>query len=703
MQPVKLELLAPAKNKDIGIAAIDCGADAVYIAGPGFGARVAADNPVADIAALTAYAHKFSAKIYATVNTIVFDSEIEEVRKMIWELYDAGVDALIVQDLGITRMDLPPIELHASTQCAIRTPEQARLLESLGFTRLILERQLSLDEIRAIRAAVGCELEFFVHGAICVSYSGNCYLSQYLTGRSANRGACIQACRSLYDVVDGDGNVLLKDKSILSPKDYCLDSRLEELADVGICSFKIEGRLKNFSYVKNLCLHYRGKIDEICARRPEYVKASSGTLEGGFSPNPSATFNRGYTKFFIDGKRARWNSLESTKSIGEYIGTVMSSSPSARREQDLLRLDKAKDRSRLHKLALADGSGRRVVIVAEQPVSNGDGLVFVGQNGLTGMRVDVVKGDVATVKDVTGIAPGDYVYRNYNIKFEKELEVDMPRRKIDVEVVFGPKGVTATDADGFKAGVLLPAGAPVAEKQDAAVENIKRNMGKRTGHFDFRCTAVEQSPVKFYPASELNALRRELADELEKQRIADWKQQRPGSNSGQDLLPGDKDLGRIAVSQTCPSLDAPGEYSNRHQAIAEAEQGRLCDSKAGAAGFGAEPQYYKRAGVSEANEAPRQASRRRSVIADYRFNCANHLAREVLEDLGYAKVDDAYELKPVPDAELMRSRYCVKYELGLCPKLHPAQKVKEPIYLLNGGHRLKLSFDCKRCEMIVSL
>ena len=585
---------------------------------------------------------------------------------MIWELYDAGVDALIVQDLGITRMDLPPIELHASTQCAIRTPEQARMLESLGFTRLILERQLSLDEIRAIRAAVGCELEFFVHGAICVSYSGNCYLSQYLAGRSANRGACIQACRSLYDVVDGDGNVLSRDAGILSPKDYCLDGRLEELADAGICSFKIEGRLKNESYVKNLCRHYRGRLDEICARRSEYVKASSGTLEGGFTPNPSATFNRGYTHFFIDGKRARWNSLEGTKSIGEYVGTVK------------------------EVRSAASAKGSQIIMALTRPLANGDGLVFVSEKGLIGMRADVVNGDVVTVKDVSAIAPGDYVYRNYNIKFEKELETNMPRRKIDVEVVVGQSGITAVDADGFKAGVLLPAGAPDAEKQEAAVENIKRNMGKRTGHFDFRCTAVEQSPVKFYPAAALNALRRELADALEKQRMAQMENARNNVHKVQDVQV-TKQLA-IAEGGACLQRMSPPSESSRGRGPQDASY-RVSDDEADCG----------RAGVSEANEAPRQASRRRSVIADYRFNCANHLEREVLTDLGFKMVDDAYELKPVPDAELMRSRYCVKYELGLCPKLHPAQKVKEPIYLLNGGTLLKLSFDCKRCEMIVSL
>ncbi len=643
MQPVKLELLAPAKNSDIGIAAIDCGADAIYIAGPSFGARAAAGNPVGDIARLTAYAHKFSAKIYAAVNTIIFEDELSQAQRMIWELYDAGVDALIVQDLGITRMELPPIELHASTQCAIRTPEKARLLEDLGFSRLILERQMSFDEIRRIHEAVDCELEFFVHGAICVCYSGNCYLSQYLAGRSANRGACIQACRSLYDVVDSEGNVLVHNRSILSPKDYCLDNRIEDLADAGICSFKIEGRLKGDDYVKNLCRHYRNRLDELFLRRPgDYKPASSGTLEGGFTPNPDATFNRGYTQLFIDGRRSRWNSPESTKSIGEYIGTVAS-------------------------------VGKTVVIDSGKALSNGDGLVFVGRGGIAGMRADVVNGNQVTVKDVTGISPGDKVYRNYNIRFEHELQVNVPRRKIDVKVVFGQDEVVAVDQDGFRAAVALPADAPVADKPEAAAENIRRNMGKRTGHFDFECTALEQSPVRFYPAATLNALRRDLAEELERVR-RDSRQQ------------------AIAEDGTCLQRMSPPSESSRGRGPQNASY-RESDDEADCG----------RAGVSEANEAPQQASRRRSEIADYTANCANSLAKEVLEGCGFETVEPAYEMKPVPGAELMRSRYCVKYELGLCPKLRPANRVEGPLYLVNAGKRLRLQFDCKNCEMIVTL
>ncbi|MBR3744531.1 MAG: U32 family peptidase [Bacteroidales bacterium] len=635
MQPVKLELLAPAKNKDIGIAAIDCGADAVYIAGPSFGARAAAGNPVGDIASLTAYAHKFSAKIYATVNTIIFEDELRQAQRMIWELYDAGVDALIVQDLGITRMELPPIELHASTQCAIRTPEKARVLEDMGFRRLILERQLSLDEIGKIRNSVNCELEFFVHGAICVCYSGNCYLSQCLAGRSANRGACIQACRSLYDVVDGDGRVLAHDSGILSPKDYRLDGRLEDLADAGVCSFKIEGRLKNDSYVKNLCRHYRNLLDGLCERRPgDYEPASSGTLAGGFSPNPAATFNRGYTEFFIDGKRSRWNSIESTKSIGEYVGDV---------ESVTSRTVIIKPSGQL--------PGQNSKMPGKNTLSNGDGLVFVGKGGLIGMRADVVNGNEFSVKDVAGIAPGDNVYRNYNIKFEHELQANMPRRKIDVTVVFDIDSVTATDADGYCATLPLPFDAPVADKQEAASENIRRNMGKSTGHFDFECIAVEQSPVRFYPAAVLNALRRDLASELEKLRVEKVLERR--GTSGQAL-------------------------SSTRAATVSLRQ------------------------VPASGIAPDSDFARASYL-DYTANCANHLAKEVLESCGFERVEPAYELEPKPGAELVRSRYCVKYELGLCPKLHPATRAVEPLYLVNAGKRLRLQFDCKNCEMIVTL
>ena len=291
---LSLELLAPARNADIGIAAIDCGADAVYIAGPSFGARAAAGNPVDEIARLCRYAHRYGARIHSTVNTLLQVDEREQARKLMWELYEAGVDVFLVQDLNLLALDLPPVELHASTQTAIRTPERAKALAGLGFSRLVLERQLTLDQVRAIRAAVPdtCLLEFFIHGALCVGYSGQCYLSQYLTGRSANRGACAQPCRSRYDLVDADGKVLVHDHTLLSPKDLRFDRLLPDLVAAGIRSFKIEGRLKNAAYVKNVVRYYRDVIDRFIKENPAYCKASSGRLEGGFIPDPGKTFTR---------------------------------------------------------------------------------------------------------------------------------------------------------------------------------------------------------------------------------------------------------------------------------------------------------------------------------------------------------------------------------------------------------------------------
>ena len=278
--PVALELLAPAKNKDIGIAAIDCGADAVYIAGPSFGAREAAGNSFDDIAELTGYAHKFGVKVFLTLNTLIYEHELEAARQTVSQAAEAGCDALIVQDLGLLRMSIPPIELHASTQCNIRK-------------RLVLARELSLEQIREISEAVpGCGIECFVHGALCVSYSGQCYLSQYLTGRSANRGCCIQACRSRYDLLDTDGRNILKDKSILSLKDFSLQDRLEHLAEAGATSFKIEGRLKNISYVRNIVRSYSDTLDALVkSSQGKYVRSSWGSPTGGFTPHPEATFN----------------------------------------------------------------------------------------------------------------------------------------------------------------------------------------------------------------------------------------------------------------------------------------------------------------------------------------------------------------------------------------------------------------------------
>ena len=665
MQHVKLEILAPAKNKDIGIAAINCGADAVYIAGPAFGAREAAGNPVDGIAELAEYAHRFSARVYATVNTILYEDELEQARSMIWQLYEAGVDAIIVQDLGITRMDLPPIELHASTQCAIRTPEQARFLESLGFTRLILERELSMDQIREIADAVQCELEFFVHGALCVCYSGNCYLSQYLSGRSANRGSCIQACRSLYDLVDADGKVLVKDAPLLSLKDYRLDNRLEELAQAGICSFKIEGRLKNASYVKNIVRYYRSLADDLCRRDPRFVKASSGSLHGGFTPNPDATFNRGYTSLFIDGQRGRWNSAVSSKSSGEYIGTISSIGPGW------------------------------ITVVTDKVLANGDGLVFAATKGdAEGMRIDTIRNGRIFIKETAGLKNGQKVYRNLNLAFEKELDNNMPERLIDVDVCFSATGITARDEDGFEACITPDAEAPEAEKKAAAVANIQRQMGKRALNYNFHCGEVDESDVRFYSAAALNGWRRALAEKLLAARTAAYELRDcrsaahvPAAGSASEHFPGAPLCAGSSLQENFASLIPPTS--------------RACG-----------PLPFKGHGwpCSPEETARRSFEARETSMMDstawqvpYLANCANSLARSVYETAGAESVAEAYELKPVDGAELMRTKYCIRYEKGMCPFQKNHIKAKEPLALVNAGKKLYLQFDCKKCEMIVHL
>ncbi|MDD3530735.1 MAG: U32 family peptidase, partial [Gallionellaceae bacterium] len=316
----QLELLAPARDAAIGIEAVNHGADAVYIGGPSFGARSSADNSVADIARLVEHAHRYHARIYATLNTILRDDELAAARDLAWQFWDAGVDALIVQDMGLMELDLPPIQLHASTQCDIRTPAKARFMEDVGFSQLVLARELDLDEIAAIRAATTVPLEFFVHGALCVAYSGQCYISHAQTGRSANRGDCSQACRLPYRVTDAKGRVIAHDKHVLSLKDNDQSGNLAALVDAGIRSFKIEGRYKDMGYVKNVTAHYRRLLDDILERRPELAHASSGQCSYTFTPDPELNFNRGATDYFVQGRQPDIGAFDSPKNPGRPIG-----------------------------------------------------------------------------------------------------------------------------------------------------------------------------------------------------------------------------------------------------------------------------------------------------------------------------------------------------------------------------------------------
>ncbi len=638
----QLELLAPARDIHIGIAAIDCGADAVYIAGPQFGARQAAGNSIEDIRTLCQYAHKFGARIFVALNTILYDDELEAACRQMLAVQEAGADAVIVQDMAVLRMaasgigDLKEnlrIPLHASTQCAIRTPEQAVFLESLGFSRLILERELSLEQIRAIRAAVSCELEFFVHGALCVCYSGQCYLSEMIAGRSANRGACIQACRSRYDLVDSEGKVLVRDKALLSLKDYNLKSRLEELAEAGISSFKIEGRLKNASYVKNVVRDYSMALDEVVGRSQikfgmtgesarvsqvagkeseGYERGSFGFVSGGFVPDTSKTFNRGYTELFIDGVRGGWASMDAAKSMGEEIGKVIG-----------LNRDKSSVELKLFK----NGTD----------LNNGDGFSFVGRDGnVLGFRGDVCSGNTIRCKAVPELYQGAVIFRNINAAFEKEIERQGCSRllRADVTLNFELSADTwtihasAKTEDGREVSETFPAGSQNASNIERMAEMIKGQIGKNSGIYAFRLPDFESPDgLPFISSAFLNGIRRRLAELLDEQPC------------------GRKEI----LLRTHGKAAGPLPSGN----------------------------------------------------VSYKANVSNRLARQTYLEAGAASVESAYELSHTPSAELMRSKYCIRYELGICPKHHGVKSPK-PLFLLNNGRKFALGFDCGLCEMTVS-
>ena len=590
-----LELLAPARTAEIGIAAIDCGADAVYIAGPAFGARQAAGNSVEEIARLCKYAHRFGARIFATVNTLVYENELPQARQLVKELEQAGVDALIVQDPAVLAMSTS-LPMHASTQCAIRTPEKARFVESLGYGRLVLERELSLAQIRSIVAAVNAEIEFFVHGALCVCYSGQCYLSEHLTGRSANRGECAQACRSLYDLEDARGKVLVRGKPLLSLKDYNLLHRLEELADAGVSSFKIEGRLKGESYVRNVVKAYSEALDALVDRHPEkYCRASFGHIRGGFAPDLDKTFNRGYTQLFLDGRRGQW----AAEGGGEYIGQVQ------RLTRDGFVLEPAHPGIQL---------------------SNGDGFTFEGN----GFRADVCEGYAVHCKPVEGLAPGVKLYRNISAAFERQLEAAKPTREMDVQLSLTIKdrvlSATALTEDGRRVTLQEATPADIAREPEKMRQTLGTQLAKRSGHYAFSVADVKvEGPVPFMAASFLNGIRRSLAEQLDQ----------------------------------IPVLSRPLQKGTVNSSVGSPE------------------------------------------TLSYKANIANSPDRQLYASRGAKSMEDAYEISHRPGVEYMRTKYCIRHQLGLCPKQGQVKKA-EPLFLRNGKERLQLSFDCAVCEMTVS-
>ena len=507
MLPHQLELLSPARDADIGIEAVNHGADAIYIGGPSFGARASAENSVQDIARLVRHAHRYHSRVFVTLNTILRDDELEPAHKLIHQLYDAGADALIVQDMGLLELDLPPIQLHASTQTDIRSPEKARFLQDAGLSQIVLARELTLPQIAAIRAATDparCNLEFFVHGALCVAYSGQCYISHAHTGRSANRGDCSQACRLPYEVKDSQGRIVAHDKHVLSMKDNNQSDNLNALIDAGVRSFKIEGRYKDIGYVKNITAHYRVLLDEILEERPELARASSGECTFFFQPNPNQNFNREFTDYFVQGRKEDIGAFDSPKNPGQTIGWVTKVHP------DSVELE-------LHD--------------ASTVLHNGDGLCYYDLHkelvGLQTNRVEALKGQgrwrifpkdpMAGFKDLRA---GVEVNRNRSMEWVRTLEKKSAERHISVwmKLQESPNGLALhlTDEDGHSAQASVSVVLQAAKDPSQADTKLREQLG-RLGDTLFQPLdiALELSQPWFVPASVLNQLRREAVERLE--------------------------------------------------------------------------------------------------------------------------------------------------------------------------------------------
>ena len=550
-RPVDIELLAPARDADIAIAAIDHGADAVYMGASHHGARADATNSIDDVRRACDHAHRFNARIYATVNTLVYDNELAEVERLVHDLYRIGVDALIVQDMALLRMDLPPIALHASTQCDLRTPDKARFLEALGFSQLVMARELTLDEIAAIRSVTTVPLEAFVHGALCVSYSGRCAISQVLKGRSANRGECAQLCRLPYDLVDSKGRVLVQGKHLLSLRDMAQHDRLEQMMAAGVSSFKIEGRLKDMAYVKNVVAFYRRAIDQVIARQPErYRRASSGSVQLSFEPAIEKSFNRGFTHYFLDNRRPHdgtaMASVDTPKSQGQYLGRVLRC------------------------------NGNTLTIDTRATLANGDGLSFSDAQGqFSGVRVNRALGNgTVLLRERADIPRGTRIYRTADKAFNDLLAKPSATRTIAIEADLRYTGrlltLTLSDERGNRVthtvvGDLQPAAKPQGERQLAELAKL--------GGTIYRLNGAQVPGDIFIPASLLSQLRREAIDLLDRtHRITRPVDRRRHEDKGYRcpvtrLEPADNVANRLSeavyrdhgVTHITPALEAGGQ------------------------------------------------------------------------------------------------------------------------------------------------
>ncbi|MDD3518757.1 MAG: U32 family peptidase [Chromatiales bacterium] len=603
--PRPLELLAPAKNADFGIEAIRHGADAVYIGGPSFGARAAAGNDMADIERLAAFAHRYSARVFVALNTILNDDELEPARRLAWQVWEAGADALIVQDMGLLETDLPPIQLHASTQTDNRSLEKVRFLEQVGFSQVVLARELTLQQVSEISTGTSATLEFFVHGALCVAYSGQCYVSHAQTGRSANRGECSQMCRLPFSLADADGRMVAENRHLLSMKDNDQSANLRALAEAGVGSFKIEGRLKDLAYVKNVTAHYRQLLDAIIEADPRYARASAGRCTYGFEPRPEKTFNRSATDYFVNGRQADIAAMDTPKFAGEPIGRV------SKVGRDWFEVE------------------------TDATLNNGDGLAWFDARGeLTGLRVNRVDGRRVHPAECDGLpAVGTALHRNRDQAFMRLLERDSAERRIGLHLRLSESEdgfvLTLTDEEGVMASAAITQEKASAQNPQRAETTLRENLSK-LGNTEFRADAVELdlSAAWFVPVSVINALRRDAVERLQTARTAAYRR---------------------------PPRALPAEP----------------------------PAVYPQDELS------------------YLGNVSNHLARAFYERHGVRLIADAYECnRERGEVSLMITRHCLRYSFNLCPKQVKGIR-PDPMLLVNGSERLKLHFDCKRCEMHV--
>ena len=491
-----IELLSPAKNADFGIEAINHGADAVYIGGPAFGARAKAPNTVQDIARLVMHAHRYHAEVFVALNTIFHDNELEGVRQLVHQLYDAGVDALIVQDMGLLTMDLPPIQMHASTQTDIRTVEKAVFLDQVGFSQLVLARELDIRTVKQIADYTTANLEYFIHGALCVAFSGQCFISHAHTGRSANRGECSQECRLPYTLEDQKGRIIGKDKHYLSMKDNDQSANLSALIDAGVSSFKIEGRYKDLPYVKNATAHYRLLLDDILQERPDLAKSSAGYATYTFNPQPEKTFNRSATDYFANGRQADIGAFDTPKFAGEELGKVTK-------------------------------VGKNFIEVStDVELHNGDGVCFFDvHKELVGLRVNTAQRITTfTQRLLPNEMPADIrnntiIYRNRDHAFMRLLEKESATRKMALSINFYETrdgfALTVTDEQGFNATVQCPAEKQAANDAAKAENSLIENLSK-LGSTDFVAKEVnlEIAQMWFVPASVANNLRRDAIEQL---------------------------------------------------------------------------------------------------------------------------------------------------------------------------------------------